>query len=205
MNYDASNSSGSGTEYHDELSESMMLDNSVLNFSTTTFDFNIYMEILQLKELIMYDFFEVALLQVKLVQGVDIKKFVAVGWNKIKALLFTRTRFLHSLRSTSSNHHGQLEKLVEVFRVIAPSTYLDDYESLKAKHYFEKNLREYNTDINRHVVQMSMLRVDIEIDWLKDRLRMAMPYVWSGWLAHYKMEYIFIEYIIKTEINTWYN
>jgi hypothetical protein len=78
-------SSDSGTEYNEDSSESMMIDNSVLNVSTTAFDFNKYMELLKTKDLIRYDFFEVALIQIKLAQAVDIKKFVVTGWSKIKA------------------------------------------------------------------------------------------------------------------------
>jgi len=178
MSEEASNSSGSGTEYNEDSNESMTIDNSVLNVSTTAFDFNKYMELLKTKDLIRYDFFEVALIQIKLAQAVDIKKFVVTGWSKIKAWLFTRKRFLYSMRNVTSNHHGQLEKLVEIFSVKTPALYLDDYESLKAKHYFEKNLREYNTDINRNVIQMYMVRVDIEIEWLKDKLRMV-SYEWQ--------------------------
>ena len=73
-----------------------------------------------------------------------------------------------SLQSMASNHHGQLEKLLETFKVSTPALYLDDYESLKAKHYFEKNLREYNTDLYKQVVQAYLVKVDIEIDWFKD-------------------------------------
>jgi hypothetical protein len=43
------------------------------------------MELLKTKDLIRYDFFEVALIQIKLAQAVDIKKFVVTGWSKIKA------------------------------------------------------------------------------------------------------------------------
>jgi hypothetical protein len=153
-------------EIYDSMSSSSEnsnnnMDVSFLHYEIDKDNFSEYLNKLAERELIRYDYFEVALSETRIMHIKEIKEILVQAKMKLSKNMFKTKYFLREITRILMKHSENLEELLERYNVNYKSFFLDETESKKANAYFRKNINECNAC-------NYWLKLDIELDYQLD-------------------------------------
>ncbi len=137
------------------------MDVSFLHYEIDKDNFSEYLNKLAERELIRYDYFEVALSETRIMHIKEIKEILVQAKMKLSKNMFKTKYFLREITRILMKHSENLEELLERYNVNYKSFFLDETESKKANAYFRKNINECNAC-------NYWLKLDIELDYQLD-------------------------------------
>jgi hypothetical protein len=164
-------------EIYDSMSSSSEnsnnnMDVSFLHYEIDKDNFSEYLNKLAERELIRYDYFEVALSETRIMHIKEIKEILVQAKMKLSKNMFKTKYFLREITRILMKHSENLEELLERYNVNYKSFFLDETESKKANAYFRKNINECNAC-------NYWLKLDIELDYQLDN-QTAIKYEWAN-------------------------
>jgi hypothetical protein len=171
-------------EIYDSMSSSSEnsnnnMDASFLHYEIDKDNYSEYLNKLAEKELIRYDYFEVALSEIRIMHIKEIKEILVQAKRKLSKNMFKTKYFLREITRMVMKHSENLEELLERYNVNYKSFFLDETEAKKANAYFRKNINERNAEHNQMIIMNYWLKLDIELDYQLDN-QITIKYEWAN-------------------------
>jgi hypothetical protein len=124
-----------------------------------------YLQLLGENECYDQQFCYIAFGQVKIHQTKQLMKLLLKGIEANRNGKFNNTEFVNSIRDMMLKHTEELEELLDLYKIIYKSNYIDENETNKAHIYFDSELLkgEAETNINILIEYICKLKIEIKI------------------------------------------
>ena len=124
-----------------------------------------YLQLLGENECYDHQFCYIALGQVKMHQIKQLAQLLLKGIEANRNGKLNNTEFINSIRDMMLKHAEELDELLDLYKIVYKSNYIDENETNKAHIHFESELlkREAKTNINILVEYICKLKIEVKI------------------------------------------